>query len=80
MSQYLADHGWLWWILIGFLAGAIARAVTPGRDPSGCLITILLLIIAWPLAILYWLLRLLAWMVGTAFDWLTGGPLRRRRR
>ena len=42
MSQYLADHNWLWWILIGFLAGAIAKAITPGRDPSGCLITIAL--------------------------------------
>jgi len=46
----------------------------------GCLITILLLVIAWPLAILYWLLRLMASVVGTAVDWLTGGPVRRRRR
>lgn len=53
--------------------------VKQGGD-HGCLITILLLIVAWPLAILYWLLRLLAWFVGSAFDWLTGGPLRRRRR
>ena len=42
MSQFLADHGWLWWILIGLIAGAIAKAIVPGRDPSGCLITILL--------------------------------------
>ena len=42
MTQYLAHHGWLWWILIGFLAGAIAKAITPGREPSGCLITIAL--------------------------------------
>lgn len=47
------------------------------RD-HGCLITILLLIIAWPLAILYWLLRLGLWIVGTIVDWLTLGPLRRR--
>jgi hypothetical protein len=46
----------------------------------GCLVTILLLIVAWPLAILYWLLRLMAWIVGSTLDWLTGGPLRRRRR
>ncbi len=46
----------------------------------GCLITILLLIIAWPLAIVYWLLRLLAWFVGTIVDLLTLGPVRRRRR
>lgn len=42
MSQYLADYGWLTWILIGLLAGAIAKAITPGRDPSGCIVTILL--------------------------------------
>ena len=42
MSQFLADHGWLWWIVIGLIAGAIARAIMPGRDPGGCLITILL--------------------------------------
>lgn len=42
MSGYLADYGWLGWIVIGLLAGAIAKAVTPGRDPSGCLVTILL--------------------------------------
>lgn len=53
--------------------------VRRGGD-HGCLITILLVIVAWPLAILYWLLRLMAWIVGSAFDWLTGGPLRRRRR
>jgi uncharacterized membrane protein YeaQ/YmgE (transglycosylase-associated protein family) len=38
----LADHGWIAWILIGALAGAIARAVMPGRDPGGCIVTILL--------------------------------------
>ena len=42
MSQYLADHGWLAWIIIGLIAGAIAKFLTPGRDPSGCLMTILL--------------------------------------
>jgi hypothetical protein len=53
--------------------------VRQGGD-HGCLITILLLVIAWPLAILYWFLRLLAWAVGSTFDWLTGGPWRRRGR
>jgi uncharacterized membrane protein YeaQ/YmgE (transglycosylase-associated protein family) len=42
MSQYLADHGWLAWIVIGLLAGLIAKAITPGRDPSGCIITIVI--------------------------------------
>jgi len=42
MSQYLADHGWIAWIVIGLIAGAIAKAITPGRDPGGCLVTIVI--------------------------------------
>ena len=42
MSQYLADHGWLGWILIGLIAGAIAKALMPGRDPGGCIVTIII--------------------------------------
>lgn len=42
LSQYFADYGWLTWIIIGLIAGAIAKALMPGRDPSGCLITIAL--------------------------------------
>jgi uncharacterized membrane protein YeaQ/YmgE (transglycosylase-associated protein family) len=42
MSEYMADYGWLGWILIGLIAGAIAKAVMPGRDPGGCLVTILI--------------------------------------
>jgi uncharacterized membrane protein YeaQ/YmgE (transglycosylase-associated protein family) len=38
----LADYNWLWWIIIGALAGAIAKFLMPGRDPGGCLITIAL--------------------------------------
>jgi uncharacterized membrane protein YeaQ/YmgE (transglycosylase-associated protein family) len=42
MSQYLANHGWLAWIVIGLIAGAIAKALMPGRDPGGCIVTIVL--------------------------------------
>jgi hypothetical protein len=49
------------------------------NDDHGCLITLILLIVAWPLAIVYWLVRMVAWIVGTAIDWITLGPLRRRR-
>lgn len=42
LSQYFADHGWLTWIIIGLIAGAIAKALMPGKDPGGCLITIVL--------------------------------------
>jgi uncharacterized membrane protein YeaQ/YmgE (transglycosylase-associated protein family) len=38
----LADHGWIAWIIIGALAGMIAKAIMPGRDPQGCIVTILL--------------------------------------
>jgi hypothetical protein len=53
--------------------------VRRGGD-NGCLVTILLLVIAWPLAIVYWMLRSMAWVVGVIVDWLTLGPARRRRR
>ena len=38
----LESYGWLWWIIIGGIAGAIAKMLMPGRDPGGCLVTILL--------------------------------------
>ncbi len=53
--------------------------VVERRGGHGCVITVILLIVAWPLAILYWILRLVTWSVGAAVDWLTGGPFRRRR-
>jgi uncharacterized membrane protein YeaQ/YmgE (transglycosylase-associated protein family) len=30
------------WIIFGFIAGAIAKVLMPGKDPGGCIITILL--------------------------------------
>ena len=32
----------LGWIIVGLFAGAIARFVMPGRNPGGCVVTILL--------------------------------------
>jgi uncharacterized membrane protein YeaQ/YmgE (transglycosylase-associated protein family) len=29
----------LWTLLIGFVIGIVAKMLTPGRDPQGCLIT-----------------------------------------
>lgn len=55
------------------------RIVVVRHDDHGCLITLLLLIVAWPLAIVYWLIRIVWWLIATALDWLTIGPLRRRR-
>ena len=42
MTAYLANHSWLGWIFVGFFAGLIARALTPGKGPSGCIVTVLL--------------------------------------
>lgn len=56
------------------------RAVVVKRGGGhGCIITVILLIIAWPLAVIYWLARILTWVVRTALDWITLGVLRRRR-
>jgi uncharacterized membrane protein YeaQ/YmgE (transglycosylase-associated protein family) len=40
--DYLEAHGWIAWIIIGGLAGAIAKLLMPGKDPGGCIVTILL--------------------------------------
>ena len=37
--------GILSWIIFGLIAGAIARFILPGRDPSGCLGTVIIGII-----------------------------------
>ncbi|MEA3063946.1 MAG: hypothetical protein QOJ27_374 [Sphingomonadales bacterium] len=55
----LADHGWIAWIIIGAIAGAIAKAIMPGRDPGGCIVTILLGIGGAVLA--GWLGNMLGW-------------------
>lgn len=33
---------WLDWIILGLLAGALAKFLVPGRDPTGCIFTVLL--------------------------------------
>lgn len=34
--------GILSWIVFGLIAGALAKLIMPGRDPGGCVVTILL--------------------------------------
>ncbi|HEX2534057.1 MAG TPA: GlsB/YeaQ/YmgE family stress response membrane protein [Chitinophagaceae bacterium] len=34
--------GILTWIILGLVAGAIAKALRPGRDPQGCIITMII--------------------------------------
>ncbi len=33
---------WLHWIVLGLLAGTLAKFLVPGRDPPGCIVTIAL--------------------------------------
>ncbi len=51
--------------------------IKKGGD-HGCIITLLLAIIAWPLALVYLVFRAVTWVIGTGIDWLTLGPIRRR--
>jgi uncharacterized membrane protein YeaQ/YmgE (transglycosylase-associated protein family) len=55
----LADYGIIGWLVIGLLAGGIAKLLMPGRDPGGCIITILLGIAG----------AMLAGFVGRALGW-----------
>ncbi|HSQ20481.1 MAG TPA: GlsB/YeaQ/YmgE family stress response membrane protein [Blastocatellia bacterium] len=32
----------LGWIVFGLIAGVIAKAIMPGRDPGGCIVTMLI--------------------------------------
>jgi uncharacterized membrane protein YeaQ/YmgE (transglycosylase-associated protein family) len=34
--------GLLSWIIFGLIAGAIAKFLMPGRDPGGCIVTIII--------------------------------------
>lgn len=55
----LEGHNWLAWIVLGGLAGGIAKLLMPGKDPGGCIVTILLGIAGAFLA--GWLGRAIGW-------------------
>jgi uncharacterized membrane protein YeaQ/YmgE (transglycosylase-associated protein family) len=38
----MENYGIIGWIVIGLLAGGLAKLLMPGRDPGGCIVTILL--------------------------------------
>ncbi len=59
----LGTYGFLGWIIIGGLAGALAKWIMPGRDPGGCLVTILLGVAG----------ALLAGFIGNAIGWYSQG-------
>jgi uncharacterized membrane protein YeaQ/YmgE (transglycosylase-associated protein family) len=33
---------WLFWLILGLIAGTLAKFLVPGRDPAGCIFTIVL--------------------------------------
>lgn len=52
---------WLYWIILGLIAGTLAKFLVPGRDPSGCIVTIVLGIVG----------ALIGGYLGTRFGWGT---------
>jgi uncharacterized membrane protein YeaQ/YmgE (transglycosylase-associated protein family) len=34
--------GFLWWLIIGLIAGGVARLLIPGKQPMGLLMTMIL--------------------------------------
>lgn len=49
------------WVLLGLVAGAIAKALHPGRDPQGCFVTMFIGIIG----------AVLGGWIATQFGWGT---------
>ncbi len=37
-----SSHSIVWILVIGLVVGAIAKLLIPGKDPGGCIVTILL--------------------------------------
>ena len=50
---------WLFWLLLGLIAGSLAKFIMPGRDPAGCIFTITLGIVG----------ALLGGVIGTWVGW-----------
>jgi uncharacterized membrane protein YeaQ/YmgE (transglycosylase-associated protein family) len=53
--------GFIWWLVIGLVAGALARLIMPGKDPMGVIATIVLGIVG---SVLGGLLSTLIWGTG----------------
>jgi uncharacterized membrane protein YeaQ/YmgE (transglycosylase-associated protein family) len=50
---------WLFWILLGLIAGSLAKFIMPGRDPAGCIFTIVLGVVG----------AFLGGLIGTRLGW-----------
>ena len=51
--------GALSWIILGLIAGVLAKAIRPGRDPQGCMMTMFIGIMG--AVIGGWIATLLGW-------------------
>ncbi|MCL1667972.1 hypothetical protein ATE49_01035 [Elizabethkingia miricola] len=64
--------GWITYIVFGLIAGAIAKAIHPGKDPGGWLVTILLGILGSILG--RWIAGAIGWYAADSFwsfkNWL----------
>lgn len=38
----LSSFGFFGWIIVGGIAGLLAKVIMPGKDPGGCIVTVLL--------------------------------------
>jgi uncharacterized membrane protein YeaQ/YmgE (transglycosylase-associated protein family) len=58
---------WLSWLLLGLIAGSLAKFLMPGRDPTGCVFTIFLGIVG----------AMVGGLIGTWLGWgvVTQGTL-----
>jgi uncharacterized membrane protein YeaQ/YmgE (transglycosylase-associated protein family) len=54
----------IWWLIIGLIAGGLARLIMPGRDPMGLLATLVLGIVG---SIVGGILSTLIWRSETGF-------------
>ncbi len=52
-------HLWLFWIVLGLIAGSLAKFIMPGRDPAGCIFTIVLGIVG----------AVIGGLIGTQLGW-----------
>jgi len=58
---------WLFWLLLGLIAGSLAKFIMPGRDPAGCIFTVFLGIVG----------SVIGGLIGTRLGWgsVTRGDL-----
>ena len=56
---------WIWTIVIGFIAGLVARAITPGKSVTGFIMTAVLGVAG----------SVLASFIGQSMGWYSGGQV-----